>query len=88
MTAQQLRAAIRASPFRQFTIRPGDGRSFDIRHPDFLLLTPGGRTAFACRTDEEFSIVDVMLMTEIEFGATAARVNSFADPRLTPRWKC
>ena len=73
MTAQQLRAAIQSFPFRPFTIRLGDGRSFDIRHPDFLLLTPGGRTAFACRTDGEFSILDVMLMTEIEFGATAAR---------------
>ena len=73
MTAQQLRAAIQATPFRPFTIHMGDGRSFDIRHPDFLLLTPGGRTAFACRTEEEFSIVDVMLMTEIEFGAIATR---------------
>ena len=73
MTVQQLRAAIQASPFRPFTIRMADGRSFDIHHPDFLLLTPGGRTAFACRSEEEFSIVDVMLMTEIEFGTVAGR---------------
>ena len=71
MTSQQLRAALQAAPFRPFTIHMGDGRSFDIQHPDFLLLSPGGRTAFAYRIEEEFSIVDVMLMTEIEFGATA-----------------
>ena len=73
MTIQQLRAALQASPFRPFTIRMADGRSFDIPHPDFLLLSPGGRTAFAYRSEEDFSIVDVMLMTEIEFGAVAGR---------------
>ena len=71
MTSQQLRAALQATPYRPFTIRMADGRSFEVPHPDFLLLTPGGRTAFACQTEEEFSIVDVMLMTEIEFRAMA-----------------
>ena len=73
MMSQQLRAALQAAPFRPFTIHTGDGRSFDIQPSDFLLLSPGGRTAFACRTEEEFSIVDVTLMTEIEFGATTRK---------------
>ena len=67
MTIQQLRNATQAAPFRPFVIRMADGRAFDIPHPDFLFLTPGGRTAIACRSDEEFSILDVLLMTEIEF---------------------
>lgn len=69
MTSRQLRAALQALPFRLFTIRMADGRSFEVPHPDVLLLTPGGRTAFASQTEEEFGIVDVMPMTEIKLGA-------------------
>ncbi|MCS7022657.1 MAG: hypothetical protein NZU63_12625 [Gemmataceae bacterium] len=46
LTAQELRAALQASPFRLFTIHIADGRSFEVRHHDFLLLGPNGRTAF------------------------------------------
>src|SRR4051812_13463376 len=69
MTSQELRAALRTSPFRPFTVRMADGRAFEIRHPDFLLVGPGGRTAFAFGpSGNEFSILDVLLMTEIQFG--------------------
>src|SRR4051812_17636655 len=36
MTIEQLRAAHRAKPFRPFTVRIADGRSFLVHHPDFL----------------------------------------------------
>ncbi len=69
MTSQELRAALQTTPFRPFTIRMADGRSFEFRHPDFLLVGPNGRTAFAFGpSGDEFSILDVLLMTEIEFG--------------------
>jgi hypothetical protein len=48
-----------------------DGRSFHIPHPDFLFITPSGRTAMACQEDDANSIVDSLLMTEIEFSKTA-----------------
>lgn len=44
-----------------------DGRAFEVNHPDFLLLAPSGRTAFAFATLDEFSILDVVLMTEVQF---------------------
>ena len=79
MTIQELRAALRATPFRPFTVHMADGRVFLIRHPDFLLVGPNGRTAFAFEPSaEEFSILDVMLMTEIEFGRQAAQPASDA----------
>lgn len=69
MTSQELRATLQANPFRPFTVRMADGRSFEIRHPDFLLVGPNGRIAFAfAPSGNEFSILDVLLMTEIEFG--------------------
>ncbi len=68
MTGNQLRTTLQAAPFRPFLIRMADGRSFEVRHPDFLLIGPDNRTAFvfAGPTVFDFSIIDVMLMTEIE----------------------
>jgi hypothetical protein len=69
MNSQELRAALRAVPFRPFTVHMTDGRSFEVRHHDFLLLGPNGRTAFVFSpSGVEFSILDVMLITEIAFG--------------------
>ena len=66
MTVQQLRAAHRATPFRPFTVHMADGRSFHVPHPDFLFMSPTGRTVIICQEDEEFSILDLLLMTEIQ----------------------
>ena len=69
MTAQELRSALQTTPFRPFTLRMADGRSFAVRHPDFLMVGPNGRTVFVFSpSGEEFSILDMLLMTEIEFG--------------------
>lgn len=72
MTIQQLRAAYRAAPFRPFTLHMADGRSFHVPHPDFLSMSPTGRTVIIYQENEEFSILDLLLMTEIEMVQTAA----------------
>lgn len=66
MTVQQLRAAHRAAPFQPFTVHMADGRSFHVPHPDFLFMSPTGRTVIIFQENEEFSILDLRLMTEIE----------------------
>ena len=66
MTTEQLRTAVRASPFRPFTIRMADGRSFAVSHPDFLSVSPAGRTVVIYNEDDSASIVDLLLMTELE----------------------
>jgi len=74
MTIQQLRAAQHATPFRPFTIHMADGRTFHVPHPDFLSMSPAGRTVIIYQQDEEFSILDLLLMTEIQTTQnTAAR---------------
>ncbi len=72
MTVQQLRAAWRAVPFRPFTLHMADGRSFTVPHPDFLSMSPTGRTVIVYQEDDEFSILDLLVMTEIAFPRTAA----------------
>jgi len=71
MTAEQLRAMREASPFRPFTIHLADGRSVTVPHRDFLSQSPGGRTIIVYRSDEGFSVLDLLLVTELEVQAPA-----------------
>lgn len=72
MTVQQLRGAHRAVPFQPFTVRMADGRSFHVPHPDFLSMSPTGRAVIIFQEDEEFSILDLLLMTEIQMAQPPA----------------
>ena len=65
MTIQQLRTAHHTAPFRPFTVHMADGRSFHVPHPDFLSMSPTGRTVIIYRENDEFSVLDLLLMTEI-----------------------
>ncbi len=80
MTFQQLRAAHRAAPFRPFNIHMADGRSLHVRHPDFLFIAPSGRTAFVFQEDDDYSVVDLLLMTELKFGQPAASPSQSSSP--------
>ena len=65
MTSDQLRSTRDATPFRPFTLRVADGRSFRVQHRDYLLMSPGGRTVIVYQSDEAFSILDLLLVTEL-----------------------
>ena len=69
MTSEKLKATIRQQPFRPFTIRMVDGRSFSVTHPDFVMVSPTGRTAILFEPDDSYSVVDLMLMNELEVPA-------------------
>lgn len=66
MTIEQLRAAHHAQPFRPFTIHLADGRAFTIPHRDFLSHSPTGRTIIVYHPNDSFSIIDLLLVTELE----------------------
>lgn len=66
MTIEQLRNVHSARPFRPFTIHMGDGRSFRVEHPEFLSHSPTGRTIIVYQEDDRFSILDLLLATELE----------------------
>lgn len=69
MAVKQLRSAISATPFRPFTLRMVDGRSFPVRHPDFIERSPLGRTLIVYRDDESHGVFDMLLVTELEVHA-------------------
>jgi hypothetical protein len=66
MTTDQFRETLHQTPFRPFTIRMADGRSFDVAHRDFVAQSPSGRTAIVFNSDEGYGVLDLLLMSELE----------------------
>jgi len=66
MTTEQFRTTLHQLPFRPFKIRMADGRAFDVVHPDFVAQSPSGRTVIVVQPDESYSILDLLLMSELE----------------------
>jgi len=69
MTLEQLRNLFKAQPFRQFTMHLADGRQIFVRHPDFILPAPSGRTVIVYQPDDSFNIIDLLLVTDLHVGS-------------------
>lgn len=69
MTLRKLGDNVTAEPFRPFRINMASGQSFDIRHPEMILV---GRTSVRVYTttgdddNEKWNDVSLMLMKTIE----------------------
>jgi hypothetical protein len=57
---------LHAQPFRPFTIHVADGRVFLVKHRDFVSRSPSGRTVIVHGDDDQFSVLDPLLITEFE----------------------
>jgi hypothetical protein len=75
MTIDQFRATLHQTPFRPFNIRMADGRTFGVKRPDFVAQSPTGRTVIVMQNDESYSVLDLLLMSELEVPATGGRSN-------------
>lgn len=72
MTIEQFKNVLHASPFRPFTIHTTDGRVFLVKHRDFVSRSPSGRTVIVHGEDDAFSVLDLLLVSELEVHAAAA----------------
>jgi hypothetical protein len=72
MNIEQLRAAYRADPFAPFVLHLADCREIPVRHREFLMLFPSGRTVIVAQPDESFNIIDTLLVTDLEFKSASA----------------
>jgi hypothetical protein len=72
MTIEQLRNVHQARPFRPFSIHLADGRVLYVPHSEFLSHSPTGRTVIVHQSDDSFSIVDLLLVTELEVHAAGS----------------
>lgn len=66
MNTDQFRTILHQHPFRPFKIRMADGRSFDVEHRDFVAISPAGRSVIVFQPDESFSVLDLLLMSELQ----------------------
>jgi hypothetical protein len=69
MTTDQLRTALGDQPFRPFALHLADGRNIIIRHREFAMLSPSGRTVVAYQPDDSMNVVDLLLVTDLEIPA-------------------
>lgn len=69
MTFAEIKRAKEQAPFRPFTLFISDQRQFEIKHPDFLYLVPGGRTIVLAHEDGGVEILDLVHVTSLKSGA-------------------
>jgi hypothetical protein len=81
MTVEQIRRVYEAQPFRPFVLHLADGRHVPVGHREFLALSPSGRTVFVYQPDESFNIVDLLLVTDLEFNSSSADRGKQRRPR-------
>jgi hypothetical protein len=66
MTAEQVKKAREKAPFKPFTIHLSDQRRFEIPHPDFVWVMPGGRTIGIADGSGAAEIVDLVHVTSVK----------------------
>jgi len=63
MAPDRIRDLLKAIPFEPFTVELGSGKRVPLKHPDYALLSPAGRTLVVHNDEEHMEIIDVFLIT-------------------------
>jgi hypothetical protein len=67
-TRQQVRDAMHTQPFRGFTIKLSDGRTFFIHHPDFIAVPANERGRDVTVNDREGTHrIDLLHIVEVSY---------------------
>lgn len=69
MTIEQIRAAYQAQPFLPFIIHLVDGRNIPVQSREFISPAPSGRSLLVWQPDDSFNVIDLLLVTDLEFKA-------------------
>ncbi len=72
MTTERMLEALRQRPFQPFLIHVADGRTVGVSHPEQAALHPQGRTMIVDQPDESWQLIDLLLVTGIEFRESIA----------------
>jgi len=69
MTIDRIRKVVQAEPFQPFILSLADGRRFLVRSPGFIFITPeASRTIIVAESGEDYSIIDLLMVTSIDVG--------------------
>ncbi len=66
MTATRLRKMWQTTPFVPFKILLPGGKALRVTHPEFLSISPSGRIAHVWKDGDDYTAVDVFLITALE----------------------
>ena len=79
-TRDQIRTAMHQQPFRGFTVRLTDGRSFAIPHRDFISIPSSDRGRDVAVHDEEGThLIDLLHIVEVSVPPSDDAVTSPAQ---------
>ena len=73
MTIEKIRDFYDAAPFKPFIIHLADGREINVRHRDFMMAAPSGRTITVYQPDDSLNVIDLLLVTDLEIAAVNGR---------------
>ena len=66
MITNAIRELLAQRPFIPFKIHLTDGQAIPVRHPDMLIISPGGSTAVTFVGDEALKVVQLVQVTTLE----------------------
>jgi hypothetical protein len=73
MIGEAIRERLTASPFRPFVVKMGSGETFEVRHPEVVSLSPGGRRMILWTGEETSADVDVLLIESVRDATSNGR---------------
>ncbi len=80
MTVEQIRKAFDAQPFAPFVLHLADGREILVRSREFVTGAPGGRTITVYQPEGRRNVIDIVLVTDLEFESSTRRDASERSP--------
>ena len=72
MNIDQIKKARDQAPFKPFTIFMSDQRKFEIKHPDYLWVLPGGRSLGVAHDDGTAEFINPLHITTLKVQQDAA----------------
>ncbi len=76
MISDAIKSRLGASPFKPFAMRLTSGATYDVRHPELVSLSPGGRHLILWIDDNRYVDIDVLLVESIEQASGRGRRRS------------
>ena len=73
MIGNEIRELKRATPFEPYTVFTSDGKALHVKHPDYLLITPGDHTVYVFANENDREIVATRNITRVVPGPQKAR---------------
>ena len=74
-SSNQIRDLMHAQPFRAFTIHLVDGRTFFVKHPDFIAISTDGRHRdLTVHDDDGVHLIDLNLVVQLHPTPTPAQI--------------